>query len=200
MLIISLTGCGNADNSNKNNSENATTSEISISTVPIETVAVPEGGWTVEELAKTIYFNGMPIETPFTLENLGEDYSIKKEDTQILDGGACGTILYYKESAFITVNYNDVQSFDELPSKEAQAINTYWENKNTINNIDFSFNGIRLGASMSEVENVFGEADTSTENSLIYVDKSTDKNCIGFLFNDNEELYTISIIFNEYVR
>lgn len=58
-----------------------------------------------------------------------------------------------------------------------------------------SVNGIQHGDSMSKVEAALGTADKKTNNSLIYINKNTNENFLGFLFNENGELYTISFIF-----
>lgn len=132
---------------------------------------------------------------PFTIENLGENYSIKEDTTQILDSGDCGTTLYYNDIEILTLNYKDIESFDQLRNANVQGISTYWENKNDkYENNQLVFNGIYLGSSMKDVELSFGEADKKIDNALIYVDKDTQENVIGFLFNDNGELYSYSLI------
>lgn len=47
---------------------------------------------------------------------------------------------------------------------------------------------------MDEVEAAFGIADKKTDTSLIYLNKNTDNNCLGFLFNQSGELYTVTFI------
>ncbi|GAB5083024.1 hypothetical protein Osc1_22010 [Hominimerdicola sp. 21CYCFAH17_S] len=205
LLSLTMTGCGNVSKTNSSNSNTMQNSELSdlnkdmTESVPnmskIEPVAIPDGGWTVEAAAKVFYINGNQISVPFTIENLGENYSIKEDTTQILDSGDCGTTLYYNDIEILTLNYKDIESFDQLRNANVQGISTYWKNKNDkYENNYLVFNGIHLGSSSEEVELSFGEADKKIDNALIYVDKDTQENVIGFLFNDNGELYSYSLI------
>lgn len=78
LLSLTFTGCQRGvvtSDSNINSLVSQSVSETS-NEEPYKTVAVPEGGWTVEELAKTIRINGKPVEIPFTVESLGEDYQL----------------------------------------------------------------------------------------------------------------------------
>ena len=80
-MSLSITGCGR-DASSETDSSNISSSyiseEVSVDD-SYETVAVPEGGWTAEELLKTIRINGESIEVPFTVESLGEDYQLDEK-------------------------------------------------------------------------------------------------------------------------
>lgn len=164
--------------------------------VEMKTIEPPEDGWTVETVSNIFYINHKPITLPFKVDNLGKEFDIKELDTTILDSGACGTILYYNEVPFLIINYIDVQEYEQLYQKEAYSISTLYNDMNNDYINDYiSVNGIQHGDSMSKVEAALGTADKKTNNSLIYINKNTNENFLGFLFNENGELYTISFIF-----
>lgn len=56
-------------------------------------------------------------------------------------------------------------------------------------------NGIKLGASLDDVKEAFGEPDTEGENGWMatYRDKNTDLACVWFLFNEDGELWDITL-------
>ncbi len=183
----------------------STSSQVVLESVSVntyhETMPIPVEGWTFEqakEVAKTFYLNGKPIEDPFTIESLGDKYSINEEDSQILDSGACGVKLCYNDIELdcISINYTDIQNFEQLQTKEPSAIsvNIFDDDPHAYSDI-IVFNGIRLGASIDEVESVFGVSDKKTDTAICYAVGNTSKNSIGFFFNNEGKLYAFSIIF-----
>lgn len=114
VLICGLVGCQAHIASDKVNAE---TKQIVNEATEIKTIEPPEDGWTIDELARVFRINNEPIELPFILNNLNEKYNIKKEETKILDSGACGTILYYNDVSFLVINYTDVQNFKQIYKK-----------------------------------------------------------------------------------
>ena len=199
VVLLSMTACGKNGDESKNTTTTTTTSITTSQSEneqpEIEPLPVPEGGWTAEELAKTIRINGELISIPFTIDSLGEGYTIKEEDTQIFDSGACGTHLYYNDEAILTAEYVDIQSFDQIISKEPWALNTYWEDSlDDYYNDALTFNGIHLGATVDEVEEVYGEANQKSDTLLTYVDKKTGEDCLFFRINDREEVYCVILI------
>jgi hypothetical protein len=200
-LSILMVGCQNdGDSSDTVSTSSQSVLESMDNNINYETMPVPEEGWTFEqakEVAKTFYLNGRPIEDPFTIESLGDEYSINEEDTKILDSGACVVKLCYNdiELDYISINYTDIQNFEQLQTKEPYAIsvNVFDDDPHAYSDA-IAFNGIRLGASIDEVESVFGISDKKTDTAIYYAVGNTTKNCIGFLFNNKGELYAFSII------
>lgn len=68
MLMCSSTGCG----ANNNSSIDSTVEQSQ--SIEYETIAPPEDEWTVESIASTIRLCGQPIELPFTVGSLGEEF------------------------------------------------------------------------------------------------------------------------------
>lgn len=75
VLLVAMAGCSSTtDNSNDSMlSSESTQFEVNSH---YETVAVPEGGWTAEELEKTIRIDGKAIQIPFTIDSLGDAFDI----------------------------------------------------------------------------------------------------------------------------
>lgn len=189
-MIFSMVGCRADINAEQTvNSVNTEASEVKI-------VEPPADGWRVEELANVFYIDNKNIEIPFIVSNLESYYTIKENVTQILGTGACGTILYYNDIELFSLNYSDIDNFEQIYSKNAYAVSVNFHDKDfeAFNSI-VTFNGISLGASQKEVETAFGEADLKSDNSLSYFSKNTEDIILGFLFDDNE-LYGYTIILN----
>lgn len=68
MLMCSATGC-EADNNSSIDSKVEQSQSIEY-----ETIEPPEAGWTVESIASTIRLCDKPIELPFTVGSLGEEF------------------------------------------------------------------------------------------------------------------------------
>jgi hypothetical protein len=206
MLLI-LTACSNETIS----SETSVNNEFILPEIPEisepVTISVPKGGWTGEEAAKAFYFHGKLIEIPFTIESLGDEYSINHEEAWINEENSAirGIMLNHKGQLmeYFSVAYREGSAFDfeQALSAEAWAINIalYNENLDDYRNI-LIFNGVRIGSSMEEVEAAFGESDKKTERTLYYRDRNEDdKYCMGFFF-DEDGLYSFSIIFENYFK
>ena len=189
-MALGLTGCQNNVNAEQ------TSAPVNTEAVEVKNAEPPTDGWTVEELANVFYIGGKNIEVPFIVSDLESNYTIKEDVTQILDGGACGTILYYNDTELLVLNYTDIDNFEQLSSKNADAVSVNFHDKDfEFYNSIAVFNGIYLGSSQEEVETAFGKADLKSDNSLSYFNKNTDDVILGFLF-DNNELYGYSIILN----
>ena len=68
MLVCSATGCGVDDNLSVDSTVEQSQS------IEYETIEPSEGGWTAETVASTIRLCSKPIELPFTVGSLGEEF------------------------------------------------------------------------------------------------------------------------------
>ena len=161
-----------------------------------EPVNVPECGWTVESLAKTIRVDGNPIDYPFIINNLGKEFKTNEEDTQIFDSGTASTILYKNDIPILTIEFQNITSYSQIGSAKPSGFSTYYVDYNSIEDINkvVSINGIQIGASKSDIESAFGQPDSAENNLLLYKDRNTEKNCVGFWLNDNDVLYSFTVI------
>lgn len=188
VLLCGMTGCDG-------NREFGTVSDKS--SVVFEPVSVPEGGWTIETVARTVCIDGKPIEYPFTIGGLGKEFTINKNDTQILESGAAGTVLYKDGIPILNVEFQNITGYNQINSAKPSGFSSYYKDRNSIEkNVHkiVSINGIQLGASKSDIESAFGQPESVSDRILSYKDKNTDKTCVGFWLNDNDELYSFTVI------
>lgn len=110
-ISILMVGCQkDVGSSNTASTSSQVVLESMDNNINYETVPVPEGGWTVEELAKTIRINGKPVEIPFTVESLGEDYQLDDNSSSWDENKKTLTSsLLYKGDPFMTVYISGVK-------------------------------------------------------------------------------------------
>lgn len=187
-LLCGTTGCnGNINSGSITNSP----SEVFIP------VPVPEDGWTLETIARTVCIDGKTIEYPFTIDRLNQEFTINKNDTQIFESGAASTILYKDGIPILTIEFQNITSYNQIKSTEPSGFSSYYKDSYSIDeNIRqiLSINGIQLGASKNDIESAFGFPDITSNNVLSYKDKYTDKFCVGFWLNDKDELYSFTVV------
>lgn len=174
VLLCGMTGCDG-------NREFGSVSDES--SVVFESVPVPEDGWTIETAARTVCIDGKPIEYPFTIGSLGNEFTINKNDTQILESGAAGTVLYKDGFPILTIELQNITGYDQINSAKPSGFSSYYKDSNSIEeNVHkiVSINGIQLGASKSDIESAFGQPESVSDRILSYKDRNTDKICFGF--------------------
>ena len=153
LLSLTFTGCQRGvvtSDSNINSFVSQSVSETR-NEESYETVAVPEGDWTAEELAKTIRINGKPVEIPFTVESLGADYQLDEKISSWDENKKTLTSsLLYKGDAFITVYISGVKnnSFKEARLSEVVRFGFFHTDNIDINKM-LSINNIHIGFSDS---------------------------------------------------
>lgn len=179
-LLFSMTGCG--ENTGNQGDSSSTESVINYEVVP-----VPEGGWTREELARTIRFNGVPIELPFTAKSLSDKFK--------LEVGS-----WHENSATIEVYHNEnliaglgVDGVPEMHNSESAMMASVVRHIATVAFVEptnrvVTINNVSLDATEEYIRNVLGEpseveGDDKENCKLIYNDKNT-----------KEEILRISVI------
>ena len=200
-MLLTFTACDKKENSSDTSTENSQsgqTSNSESSSTSSEPVSTPGSGWTVEAAVNAFCIDGKPIPYPFTVDALGKEYSVKKDETKISDDGLASTILYKNGKPFLDLNFQGVKNFKQLSSSNVKAIGTYW--RPDISDEDykyvmdsFSINGIRLGASHDEVIGAFGEPDVDHGYLVGYLDKNSGQSCVIFSFNEDGILYSFSL-------
>jgi hypothetical protein len=195
LVLLFLAGCQKEDANTGTavESESATTMPISYYTLP-----VPEDGWSGEELITTFHLYGHQFSKDFTIESLGEDFEIDRENSKVYDGGACSVVLKYNKKSidFFSINYKDIKSLDEVYNKKSEGLNiNVYQSQELYGKEILVFNGIKLGATKEEIETAFGKQTGGDGNSMFYFNKDRpDKNCLGFWLDDNEQLFAFSIV------
>lgn len=161
VLLCGVSGCSkNEGEISKQESSLGDSQNISSdnSIEDFEPVPVPEGGWKVESLAKTIRINGEPLPEPFTVDNLGEGYEVK------IDNGYL--FLYYNDKWVCQVRYID-KSGEADNAKELDSIGIFAE---LCEDNDFiTFNGIHIGSTLSDVESALGRPTVEFETTDIFL-------------------------------
>ena len=101
VVLLSMTACGKNGDESKNTTTTTTTSITTTQSEneqpEIKPLPVPEGGWTSEELAKTIRINGELISIPFTIDSLGEGYTYSEESDCIEYNGTKKAFVVFKK-------------------------------------------------------------------------------------------------------
>lgn len=189
VLALFLSGCQpSSDESMQNSTTSQTTSQTATLNSAYEATPIPEGGWTVEELAKTIRINGKPVEIPFTIDGLGENYKINDKYTFWKDDETTVTItVMYHNIDFMVAYITDIENKDinTLTSKDITRF--------TINDIAFnsealkiiSINGIVVSSTKEEVIYALGEPNMISGSSLIYNDATDESKMAAITMNND---------------
>lgn len=184
MLMCSATGCGIEDKSSGDSTVEQSQS------IEYETIAPPEGGWTVESIASTIRLCGQPIELPFTVGSLGEGFEFV-EDT--------GCVLYNGHPAFVAAFINNDKSGDRF-STTVRRLGTYEQLSDEDFQNYFVINGVGIGSSKEDVIAAFGEPDFQSDSNFEYNADHDDNensvnNIVRFGFGDLNKVQGIFITF-----
>lgn len=198
VLLCGMVGCSKSGTSSPGSSFGDSRNISADNSIEdFKPVSVPEGGWTAESVIKTICIDGKLLEYPFTIGRLGNDFTINENNTQIFESGAASTILYKDDIPILTIEFQNITNYNQINSAKPHGFSSYYKDSSSIED-DISkvvsINGVRLGASKSEIELVFGTPDSISDHLLSYIDRNTNQICVGFWLNDNDELYSFSII------
>lgn len=152
MLMCSATGCG-ADNKSSVDSKVEQSQSIEY-----ETIEPPESGWTVESIASTIRLCGKPIELPFTVGSLGEEFELKNNT---------GIVTYTGHESFLT-SFVKTEKSDDLYSKTVRKISSceYYSDDDFQNS--FIINGVGIGSNKESVISALGQPDFQTDTAFEY--------------------------------
>ena len=152
MLMCSATGCGT---DNKPSVDSKVEQSPSIE---YETIEPPESGWTVESIASTIRLCGKPIELPFTVGSLGEEFELKNNT---------GIVTYTGHESFLT-SFVKTEKSDDLYSKTVRKISSceYYSDDDFQNS--FIINGVGIGSNKELVICALGQPDFQTDTAFEY--------------------------------
>ena len=199
-LSILMVGCQkDVGSSNTASTSSQVVLESMDNNINYETVPVPEGGWTVEELAKTIRINGKPVEIPFTVESLGEDYQLDDNSSSWDENKKTLTSsLLYKGDPFMTVYISNIQSSNLNAAKSLEVVRLGVLNSDNIDLNEITIiNGIHIGSTDEYVKAVLGEPSEVDGNNLIYKDKNNKRNIAIFWIDENSNVRNIFLLFKD---
>jgi hypothetical protein len=131
-----------------------------------ETVAVPEGGWTAEELEKTIRIDGKAIQIPFTIDSLGDAFDIDETTITFSSASkkASGNLTYNKEivGAFSV----EVDNIDELGQGKILIL-AFKPFKGDYSSLVY-INGVTIGSGYDDVLEYLGKPTEITDANKNY--------------------------------
>lgn len=199
VLTISGNGCAN-DESIISNSEisiqtaeytdiSTTESNVPATETVFEPVPVPEDGWTMEELAKTIRINGVPISYPFTIGSLGEEYRFVDAHHLLIAEPEDSGFIEYKGTLIACVGFEkNSQDIDDNYAKKVRVIAALEDEENPEYNNAFTINGIGYGASPEDVKKAFGVPNENTGTTYTYYENGKEEYFLHMYFDDNKKL------------
>lgn len=142
VLLAAFLLCGTTACNGNNNSGSITDSSSEV----FDPVPVPEDGWTVESLSKTIRINGKALPEPFTVENLVKEYNVKLSST-----GNVGNLRFGNKDIAVVI-----LSKDEEGDYQERTITHMLLNDPAVADI-ITVNGVGIGSSSDEIKNNLGE-------------------------------------------
>ena len=186
-VALSLAGCQSEPLSE---SDGAVVEEAAES-IEMNTIEPPENGWTVEQLNEVMYLNGKPFKLPCTLEELGEDFSIKniKEKQTVpfekdnANSEYVNAELYYNGNM---VGYVDMErgEKDDYTVWGIAYLNSSseGESSNSLN-----INGVNIYSTKSDVERLLGNNFIESQVNGLY----------NYIINETTELTVVYIVDTE---
>lgn len=178
-MIFSMVGC------KQNGIPVEQTSEESnqVKSVKKEPYYITE--WSIDDLVTSVEMNGVTYSMPFTLNDLGEDYTIEKINDDLF--------LYYRGNHFGII---DLKDNSDINNSEIISITTHDKS--------FKVGDTSFSDELDDVLEKYGEPSLITSGSSISVvyyvfeGKTEEQSSkVGFTFKDGK-LYSIGVTYNKY--
>lgn len=132
----------------------------------MESVPIPENGWTDETLLDTIRINGEKVEFPFCLNDLGDGFvPIKDERQYIKNGEGRSTVEYYQNNICLIIT-SSTTDLNNISNDKLRQFSIEAENNADIVKGDFpiSVNGVTIGSDYDEIYEKLGFEPLETGN------------------------------------
>ena len=147
--------------------------------------------WSIDELVQNIEMNGVSYSMPFTVEDLGENYTIEENTSS--DKGYFLNYRGDEDYALINV-YNDDTDIQKC------RIRTITVN----DNVDFKIDSWGFGVKREKILEKYGEPSLISSKQIVctyvFQGETDDQNSVLlFTFNKKGELDGISIGYNKYI-
>ena len=145
--------------------------------------------WSIDKIVQNIEMNGTSYSMPFTVGDLGENYSLEEIDRT--PGGYFLNYCSYEHYALIDV-YNDDTDIKKCRIRSI-----------TVNdNVDFKIDNLSFGVKREKILEKYGEPSLATNETVwtyVFEGETIDQNsALLFTFNKKGELDGISIGYNKY--
>lgn len=192
-MVAGTTGCAGSTETASGIATTASTTEES--TTQAETVNAGETSFDYDEVCKNIVINGKQYTFPFSVEELGEGYSIGDISYSKLDNEdeyySVVTDLYYQNKKIASVSYYGLNNKDkDSVDFNVRKIDDLYQNEffcdNPKNYIEFS--GLKLGDDTNKIIEFLGnptekKGSTDTYGSFIY--SKDEKKNISYTYKNN---------------
>ena len=168
-------------------------SSIGTENSPAESIASSNGSFNFDEVCKNIVINGKQYTFPFSVEELGEGYSIGDISYSILDQNdeyysALGKLYYNNleiaDICYFGVSETEISSID-LSNKKIEYLKQ--SSSNEVNDIYIEVDSIKIKCNSKKVIEKFG--NPSEENNLSV-------GCGSYIYNSGEN--TLTYLFMDY--
>lgn len=153
----------------------------------MESVPIPENGWTDEALLDTVRINGEKMNFPFTLNDLGDAFTTVNDDyLRIRDGTGASSFAYYQQKIGYIHTYS-TSDLDNIANDEIRQFIIKVDDGEPIKgDYPISINGVTIGSDYDEVIEKLGFEPTEIG--------SPDSNSYGvFSISGRAEDYYVSI-------
>lgn len=153
--------------------------------------------WSLDEMVKSVEMNGVIYSMPFTLNDLGDKYSLELAGVDVDESGEFDHYIYALK--YCDVVYAGIEVFDQF----VDDIDNYKITSITLtSDTDFKFGGIGPESTKDDILKKFGAPSeiSSDYNMFLYIFNVGDDrldNIVVVTFNDdNETLKGITIRYN----
>ena len=191
-MILMVTGCGSESKGDKQTSSGTVQENQSTSGSESQSSDNNEGqesDFDFGQAFDNVEVNGKKVPFPFTLNDLGEDFSI--DSIVEMGDGTCGGTLYYKKADKLASVFMFIDSKDKF------------DNNTKINRFDLmesylqiiKVNGVDCNSSVNDVKNNYVglEEKYNSKNILSFLKKIQDENVISIHVNENGNITSVSI-------
>lgn len=155
-----------------------------------KTMAAPENGWTVQELASVMYLDGVCLEYPCCLKDFGEEYTYPREMVySSVNGDYVIAALHHAslwDNYIALVEFKDIASKDEVTNETPYSLIHITTPDELWTDMTFSFNGITFGCTEQEFIAAMGEPSYANESTSTASDNSTINTYKYFQYDDRE--------------
>ncbi|MBR5513569.1 MAG: hypothetical protein IKV85_06245 [Ruminococcus sp.] len=172
MLTGSVCGCESKNESINDNSVNTEATvmpnEVKAKVKEaafMESVSIPENGWTDETLLDTVRINGEKVEFPFCLNDLGNGFvPIKDEWQYIKDGEGKSNVEYYQNNFCMITTYN-TSDLNNIANDEIRKFQIWIDDDDIIKgDYPICINGVTIGSDYDEIHEKLGFEPSETGN------------------------------------
>ena len=154
--------------------------------------------WSIDEIVKNVEMNGVTYSMPFTLNDLGDKYSLELASADFDESGKFDHYVYSLN--YCDAVYAGIDVFDQFVSD----MDNYKITSITLmSDTDFKFGGIGPESTKADILERFGEPSVASSdyNMFMYMFYEEDDelhNIVVVAFeNDNETLKGITIRYNK---